>query len=322
MSLLSSEQTPDLPLEILQAAVHWYVQLNDDMVSAKERRAWEAWLQADIRHRQAWAQMQALKQSLDQIPAAVALPTLGGARQRRRRVVGALMVLLATGGAGVVSYEVAPWRDWMAGYRTRTGERRHVALADGGTLNINTASALDIDYGPRLRLLRLHAGEIMVRTAHDPAARPFEVHTNQGSIRALGTRFMVRAMGKQTLVAVFEGAVAIQPANPEVLPLHLPAGQQAVFSGELIDALQPVDSSLAAWVDGKLVVTEIRLGDFIRDLTRYRPGYLSCDAAVADLRISGVFRLDDTDAVLANLAASMPVRLRYTTPYWVRIEAQ
>jgi transmembrane sensor len=37
------------------------------------------------------------------------------------------------------------------------------------------------------------------------------------------------------------------------------------------------------------------------------------------LRISGAFQVRDTDAVLAALPATLPVQVRYRTPYWVTI---
>jgi len=46
---------------------------------------------------------------------------------------------------------------------------------------------------------------------------------------------------------------------------------------------------------------------------------LHCDRRARDLRISGTFRLDSTDAVLANLQASLPINVRYFSRYWVSI---
>ncbi|MNH30545.1 fec operon regulator FecR [compost metagenome] len=48
---------------------------------------------------------------------------------------------------------------------------------------------------------------------------------------------------------------------------------------------------------------------------------LRCAESIADLRLSGAFRIDDTDTVLENLGVSLPVRVRYMTRYWVSIEA-
>lgn len=58
----------------------------------------------------------------------------------------------------------------------------------------------------------------------------------------------------------------------------------------------------------------------IEDLARYRPGVLQCDLASARLRVSGTFRLDSTDAVLANLQATLPIQVKYFTRYWVSVK--
>ncbi|MNN82081.1 fec operon regulator FecR [compost metagenome] len=70
-----------------------------------------------------------------------------------------------------------------------------------------------------------------------------------------------------------------------------------------------------------LSVDDWRLGDFIEELGRYRPGFLRCAAEVRGLSISGAFRIDDTDTVLENLGKSLPVKVRYLTRYWASIEA-
>ncbi|MNN96196.1 fec operon regulator FecR [compost metagenome] len=66
----------------------------------------------------------------------------------------------------------------------------------------------------------------------------------------------------------------------------------------------------------------MRLGDFINEVGRYRPGYLTCTADITHLRLSGVFRLEDTDKLLAILPHTLPVQLRYRTRWWVTLERQ
>lgn len=69
----------------------------------------------------------------------------------------------------------------------------------------------------------------------------------------------------------------------------------------------------------RLYADNQRLGDFLQELGRYRPGVLRCDPAVADLRISGGFQVDDTDAALLAVARSLPVRVVTRTRYWVSV---
>lgn len=83
--------------------------------------------------------------------------------------------------------------------------------------------------------------------------------------------------------------------------------------------IHPFKSSEVAWTNGQLIVLNARLGEVIDELGRYRSGVLHCDTRARDLRVSGTFRLDSTDAVLANLQASLPIKVRYFTRYWVSI---
>lgn len=65
----------------------------------------------------------------------------------------------------------------------------------------------------------------------------------------------------------------------------------------------------------------MRLGDFIGALSRYRPGLLRCADEVSGLRVSGTFQLADTDQVLALVAQSLHLRIDYRTQYWVTLSA-
>ena len=309
----------ELPHDALKAAAHWYVQLNDQAAAADERAAWERWLAADAAHREAWARMQALERRLNGVPSELVAPTLSNARERRRHTLKLLVMLLSAGGVGALLPDVeARWRIARADLRTATGERRRVELADGGTLDINTASAVNIEYGNDLRLLRLLTGEILVQTAADP--RPFEIHTRHGAIRALGTRFSVRQDNGDTHVAVLEHTVEIRPTDARAL--RLKAGQQAVFSAQEISPPSALSPGEGAWRDGKLIAIDRRLDDFLAELERHRPGKIACAPEIAGLRLSGVFRLHDTDAVLDTIAASLPIKLRHATRYWIRVETR
>jgi len=76
-----------------------------------------------------------------------------------------------------------------------------------------------------------------------------------------------------------------------------------------------------AWVEGVVEADDAPLGRVLEALARHRHGWLRYDAAVAQLRVSGVFRLDDTDSALRALEQSLPIRIERTTDWWVTIEA-
>ena len=62
-----------------------------------------------------------------------------------------------------------------------------------------------------------------------------------------------------------------------------------------------------------------KLGDFLRELSRYRPGILRWEPELETLRVTGSFGLDDTDRILSLLATSLPVEVHMRTRYWVTL---
>jgi transmembrane sensor len=169
--------------------------------------------------------------------------------------------------------------------------------------------------------VRLLNGEILIETARDDLARPFIVHTAEGSIRALGTRFIVRCEAGRTQVCVQEHAVEVRTASLTGPPVRVDAGQQMSFAHDSVASVQSANPQADAWTRDMLVVNDWRLGDFILELQRYRPGHLGCDRAVAALRISGAFHLGSTDTILDNLTSTLPVRIRRFSRYWASVEA-
>ncbi|MCZ7253148.1 iron dicitrate transport regulator FecR, partial [Salmonella enterica] len=72
-----------------------------------------------------------------------------------------------------------------------------------------------------------------------------------------------------------------------------------------------------AWSDGVISAHNMRLDDFLAELSRYRNGLVRCSEAVAGLRVSGTYQLDDTDQVLNLVAQSLAVNVTYRSRYWV-----
>lgn len=308
-----------LDLPTLEAAATWYVRLNSSPPSDTDHQAWRHWLAANPQHARAWARVEKLQNQWAGLPADVSLSTLAGVRARRRAVLKTLALLVAAGGSGWLASEQVPYRAMLADQRTATGQRRHLRLDDGSQIDLNTDSALDIAFNADLRLIRLHRGEILVQTARD--SRPFIIEAPQGSVRALGTKFSVRCGPTFTDVCVLDKAVELRPLNHPSQVLRLEAGQQAHFDRDQISAPTPAPPGVGAWSQGMLTVIEWRLGDFIAELNRYRPGVLRCSPGVAHLRLSGAFRIDDTDTILENLSQSLPVRVHFVTRYWASVEA-
>ncbi len=309
---------PDV--KTLEAAATWYVQLNDGFTNEARNQAWHTWLHASPEHAVAWARVERLQQQWAQIPQQVALSSLGAAQAQRRDILKILGLLLAAGSGTWLASEQLPYRAMLAQQRTRNRERRSLHLEDGSTLELNANTAVDIRFDSRTRLLQLYQGEILIQTAKDSAQRPFIVQTDNGSVQALGTRFSVRQLPEQTRVGVSQSAVEVRPQQYPEHVVRIEAGQQATFDSTTVGLISPLPMDSAAWVQGMLSVDDWSLGDFIDELGRYRSGVLRCAAAVRNLRVSGAFRINDTDTVLENLSKSLPVTVRYLTRYWASVE--
>lgn len=307
---------------VLNEALQWLVIVWSGEMRRDEEEAWERWRRASPAHEAAWLRVQSIDNRLGAVPASLAAPTLRGARERARRR--AVLQLLVFGGAASAltwaASDALPWSDWTADYRTATGEQRDLVLADGTHVTMNTGTAVDVRFTASERRVLLRSGEIYVVTAHETSAvyRAFVVETVQGSVQALGTRFTVREDATITYVAVHEGAVSVLPARSQQTQ-RVEAGQSASFFDDRVNALSPVDAKSVSWTRGLLVVEQMRLDGFARELSRYRPGFIHTDSAVAALRVSGVFLLANTDRALASLQQALPVRIQYVTRYWVTI---
>lgn len=304
-----------IPQDVHEAALSWQVTLWSGEVTDGEREAFARWRAAAPEHEAAWARVQHFGARLQTVPDDVAravLRTGAGGRRRVLRGVGAIAVIGAVGGLAVR-------HSTQADLQTARGERRSVTLPDGTALVLAPDTALDIAYDRRLRTLRLRRGEVLVRSAHDPAGRPLAVETAHGRAEALGTRFTVRFADDRSRVQVFEGAVATSAAATPDTRVVVAAGRQATFDRSHVDAPTLVDPLAAAWSQGLLVAERRRLGDLLAELAPHLPGMLQCDPGVADLVVSGVYRLDTPDATLDALAAGLPVRVRRFTRWWVAV---
>ncbi len=73
-----------------------------------------------------------------------------------------------------------------------------------------------------------------------------------------------------------------------------------------------------AWRNGKLVVEERPLADVIRELNRYRPGWISIlDSAAEKLSVTGIIDTCVPDQALQNITESLPVASHRLAGRWV-----
>lgn len=304
---------------VLDAAIAW--QLSLDSGNPVEREEFAKWHAAHEEHARAWRQLGMLDQrfSVASGPARTALLQSRESIRRRVRKLGSgvASVVAVIGLALFAGERYMPVDYWLADQRTATGEQRTLHLSDGTVINLNTHSAVDVRFDEKQRRVILQDGEILVETGHGDA-RPFIVETREGSMRALGTRFLVKREEEGTRLSVLKSAVAAHP-EASVEEQILREGQQVLMRHNGLGPIVALNLGADAWTRGMLVVDNARLEDLVHELGRYRRGHLGVAPEIADLRITGSFPLHDTDLALSALLPTLPVQIEQHTQWWVTV---
>lgn len=301
----------------LKAASGWYARLCSGNLEAGERQAWQRWYDADELHRQAWQQIETLREQMGLLPGSVASAALRGVDHSRRRLLGSLALVGLAAPLGWFAWRSDTRRYWLADYRSGVGERRQWQLSDGSQLMLGTASAAQWHIDEQRRVLRLISGEALIDSPNE--ARPLLVETRHGLVRCQGARFCVRSDERGSQVAVLEQRVEVAPLHDLQAMQALAAGQQLRFDAERLGPQRANDAATTAWTQGSLIALDQPLGEVIAELARYRHGVLRLDPALASLKVSGSFPLADTDRALAALEHSFPLRVVRRSDYWVTL---
>lgn len=318
----ASRHGPDS--HVVKQAISWALRLRNNRANVRLRAQCEHWREAHTDHELAWQRVQALQQELSSQLAAIpgAHVALENSAQGldRRQALKVLSGIVLVGSAGWISRDLVGWQRWTADLVTATGERRSIQLPDGTRLQLNTDSAVDLDFDPQQRLITLLRGEILVNCGA-VSTTPLLVKTRHGLFEGIDGRFTVRQERDCTRLSVVSGNVAIHsPHTVDGLSTQAHSGQDYLVNQTQVVVAPPQDLDAGAWADGLIITRGMRLGDFLAEVGRYRSGHLGCSADIADLRLSGVFRLEDTDRLLAILPKTLPVQVRYRTRWWVSLE--
>ncbi|VVN67063.1 FecR domain-containing protein [Pseudomonas fluorescens] len=300
-------------------AIDWLVQLRYNQPSTQTEQDFRRWLERHPHNALAWAHVEAMSEEFAGLPRDLSRRTLEGTQRRRisrRDSLKLLGVVTAASSLGWIGRDQLGLSSLMAEKHTATGERRTYHTDDGSQIQLNTASAIDLRFDTDLRALSLVRGEVAIDTGTDP--RPFRVTTRDGVLQTLNSRLLVRERPEGTFLAVRQGDVTLQGDNGKTLSIARP-GEQLLLTAN--GQVRPVIShgDPWGWSEGVLSVQQMPLGEFIAELSRYRPGMLRCTDEVAGLKVFGTYQLADTDQILALIAKALPIRIDYRTRYWVSV---
>ncbi len=300
-------ETADDPL--YEQATFWVVRLSSPDATDADRAAFEIWRAADPAHAEAYAEMEGWWRVSGHAPG----------RRKRGLPKGFAGLVTALCLSGLIGYETGLLDRFRADVWTGVGDIQTTVLPDGSRAALNTDTALTLHFTAAERDVRLLRGEAMFDVVPD-SGRPFVVRGGGLRVRAVGTRFFVRAGGDAEPVGVAEGRV---DAATSVGTVTIGAGEVALRAadGRLVVESGDVERA-TAWRAGKLVVSTRPLGEIVAELDRYRRGrILLLGSGLAAQRFSGTLDVRDTDDALDVLAATMGLRVTRLTPYLVLLRA-
>ncbi|WP_395276986.1 FecR family protein [Halalkalibaculum sp. DA384] len=197
------------------------------------------------------------------------------------------------------------------------GEKGALKISDGSTIKLNANSTLR--YSPeQFNSSNVEVwleGEAYFSIVRDPEGkkRNFTVHTPDGDVRILGTRFNVNTRYDRTGVVLEEGSLEVllkDSANGVAGQFKLKPGQRAQFSVNQPNVqIQEVDTLLyTAWIDGKFVFREIPFNELVRDVEHiYGITIQIEDASLLNQKVTGTLRNPDLQTLMEGISTILHV---------------
>jgi len=296
-----------------QEALEWFSRLRQPGCTERERQAFAVWCQAPL-NAHAYAELEACWQQL-QVPPARPRPRLVSAR---RSHLGKALALLFLTALAVLAYVYWPLLQRLGSeLHTDAGERRSLRLADGSTLHLDSASAMNVDLRGRTRLLHLVQGQVYLEVMLD--GRAMEVQVNDARIQVFGTRLMVARHADHDELVVLNGkAMIVQGGDQRMVS----AGERVIFTEARINPVQKVDVKTAdAWRTGHLRASDMPLGQVIERLASYQGRRVwLMDEQTAYRRVSGDFNLDRPGETLDALASEQRLQVHAVLGQWLIVQ--
>ncbi len=292
-----------------RSAADWRARLDSAGAAEADFVAFTAWLEENPAHRAAFDQLDAVLADVD-----AQKEHLAGHKVVRFPVWKKTAAVAAIAASILAVFLVArppsgpgPQTAW----ETRTGERKDVTLADGSVIHLNTATRVSVDFDHGARNARLENGEALFEVTPD-ANHPFTVTAGDQRIEVIGTAFNVLRHDGAIAVTVSHGVVRASATGKAeaATPARLIAGNlYSRREGESVYAVTMVDAGAAtAWRDGRLAYDGAELSKVVSDLNRnFDTQVTLADAALGNLRFSGVLKLDSAEAVVRRLEGFLPI---------------
>ncbi|MFT4089980.1 MAG: FecR domain-containing protein [Asticcacaulis sp.] len=293
---------------IEREAIRWHTLRKSPDWSETDQAALEIWLSESDAHKIALWRAEFMGQDDHSIHLKAANQN---APLLRAAIAASAALIIGLGLWGSYSTIITPGH----AYDTAVGIQKHIPLADGTTVELNTKTNLRAAVTSTRRAVWLQNGEAFFTVAHDPA-HPFVIHAGKHKVTVLGTRFSVRKEGDKLEVRVEEGRVRVQNGLA-----NAPSDMQIAQAGDIIrlnDTTHVIARGETArvqnelsWRTGRLVFDRTPLREVAAEFNRYNEKQLLItDTQTADIRIGGSFEATNVEAFSQLLNQGFGLRIK------------
>ncbi len=301
----------DNPREALDRIEHeahdWLVRFASGRATPADLHEGRMWCQRDPAHAAAFSRAVRMWEALgsevfeeNRSVSRAAAPVL---MSRRAALGGGVAAIAASGAYLVVQPPLGLWSSWSemtADYRTQTGERRRIVVADTAAVEMNTQTSIALRQGAKEAAgIELISGEAMVVTPPGAPAT-FVVTSGNGRTSGAGAKFNVRNDRRAVCVTCVEGDVNVWYGAATT---WLRAGEQVTYDRSGLGAIAPVDPAIVtAWQEDLLIFHAKPLRDVVTEINRYRSGKIIVVNSTLGARLfSANFRVRNVDAVVEQV---------------------
>ena len=297
------QPTRGIQPETKAEAAAWLVRLHADDRAKSDEDAFRSWLASKPENARAFEAVTTIWDLSEGLRTANAFPRRPPALRRRTVLAGFGTVAVA--GAGF-----AFWQEAYAGvYETGVGEQKHVTLSDGTKALLDTDTRLRERYTDSLRAVELDRGLVDFRIKPD-IRRPFVVDAAGQRILADRTTLDVRRDGDRISVVLLEGRATLLAVAPAARPrFTLERGERAIVAENITPHIdRPNLAPLTAWQSGQAIFESETLAEAASEMNRYSTVRLEVDdPVIANLKLSGVYRVGDNVAFARSVSQLLPV---------------
>ncbi len=356
---MADSSTSSRESEQIERDAYAWVQRRHDGLTAQGEAEFQAWLEADLRHREAYALFQAgwdrfepmaeeiaLREAA-QIDVTLAAPSVAlerpSPRWWQRRLLQPMLSYAAIAACLAAALGLWSVNNRPAAPLAIPAPCEQRVLPDGSIIELNRNAAVSVDYSGVERRVRLLRGEANFQVAKNKD-RPFIVSAGSVQVRAVGTAFNVRLEPAAVNVLVTEGKVRVdapkeQNAGGAAPVTSAPASFDLVHS-TLLEAGQKATVPLVAanpapdvvtlapaqmeqellWQPKILDFDNATLAEIVAEFNRRNPVHLIIDQdSTAERRMTANFRSDNMEGFVRLLESDFGIKAERVSEREIRL---